>query len=192
MLTLAPDDGLLAVDVQNDFLPGGSLAVRDGDQVVPVLNCLIPRFPLVILSRDWHPADHLSFADPPTFTDRGWPSHCVRNTPGADFAPSLALPPLAVLVSKGTDPGREAYSAFDGTGLAGLLRRAGVKRLFIGGLATDYCVRASALDALREGFAVVVVTDACRGVDAPPGTADAALRELAAAGAVLARSTEVG
>ena len=190
-ISISQDDALLVVDVQNCFLPGGSLGVKDGDQVVPVLNRLIPRFPLVIFSRDWHPADHCSFATPPAFTDKSWPEHCVQHTPGAEFHPDLLIPPLHVVVSKGRDKNLEAYSAFDRTGLADLLRRLAVRRVFIGGLATDYCVRFSALDALKAGFAAVVVTDACRGVNLPPGSADAALTELAAAGATLVRSEEI-
>lgn len=190
-IQIQADDALLAVDIQNSFLPGGSLAVKDGDQVVPVINRLIPRFPTVIFSRDWHPAGHLSFADQPAFVDKSWPAHCVQHTPDAEFHPDLIVPPSLILVSKGTHADREAYSAFDGTGLGTLLGRLAIKRLFIGGLATDYCVKWSALDALKLGLQVVVVTDACRGVDVPAGTAAAALQEMAAAGAALVASGEI-
>jgi nicotinamidase/pyrazinamidase len=178
-----PGDALLIVDPQKDFCPGGSLAVPGGDEIVPVLNEWIEAAreagcPIYV-SRDWHPRRHASFRE------RGgpWPPHCVQDTPGAEFHPGLAIPSGAVVVSKGTDPDRDAYSAFDGTGLAARLREAGVRRLWVGGLATDYCVRASVLDALREGFEVSVVRDAVRAVDVRPGDGEQALREMQAAGA---------
>jgi nicotinamidase/pyrazinamidase len=181
----APEDALIAVDVQNDFLPGGRLAVPDGDAVVAPLNDWLGSFAarrcLTVASRDWHPPDHCSFAT------RGgpWPVHCVAGTAGAAFAAALQLPARCLIIDKGTRPGAEAYSAFSGTALAARLTAAGVRRLWVGGLATDYCVAATARDALRLGFDVVVLTDAVRGVDAAPGDSARALAALAAEGATL-------
>jgi nicotinamidase/pyrazinamidase len=191
-----PADALLVVDVQNCFLPGGSLAVKDGDRVIPVLNRLIPRFATVIYSRDWHPPGHCSFAAEPRFVDQSWPEHCLQNTPGAEFHHDLLLDPGAIVIGKGADPKKEAYSAFDGAAadgrtLAAILASRGVSRLFIGGLATDYCVRFSVLDALGLGLAAVVVADAVRGVDVPAGQAEAALAEMRAAGALIVPSAEI-
>lgn len=179
---------LLIVDVQHDFLPGGALAVATGDTVLGPLQSLASGTPIVVASRDFHPANHCSFV-----AEGGvWPSHCVAGTVGAELHPTIAALALDVVVDKGTDPEREAYSAFDGTGLAAILRARGVTHLLVGGLATDYCVRASALDALREGFAVTVVTDAVAAVDVAAGDGARALAEVAAAGATLRTSDEVG
>jgi nicotinamidase/pyrazinamidase len=185
-------DALLAVDVQNDFLPGGALGVQHGDEVVPVLNAWVRTFVAagrpVYISRDWHPADHCSFAA------RGgpWPPHCVAGTRGADFSPAFVLPPAHVVVSKAADRDRDAYSAFDGTALAERLRTAGVRRLFVGGLATDYCVRATALDARTAGLDVVVLLDAIRGVDVTPGDSERAIEAMRAAGASFVRGVPAG
>ena len=175
-------DALIVVDVQNDFCPGGALAVAEGDLVVPVVNRLLPLFLHRVFTRDWHPPDHVSFADAPEFRDKSWPAHCVQNTPGAEFHPDLVVPPDALIVSKGDDPGREAYSGFQagGVDLAGWLNERGVRHVFITGLATDYCVRATALDARAAGFEVTVIEDAVRGV--APETTAAALRDLDRAG----------
>jgi nicotinamidase/pyrazinamidase len=169
---------LLAVDMQPDFMPGGALGVKGGDAVVEPLLRAAEHADVVVASRDWHPADHVSFAA------RGgpWPPHCVAGTAGSRLHPEIDRI-AQVVVSKGTNPEREAYSAFDGTNLAALLHAAGITRVMIGGLATDYCVRASALDALREGFEVVILRDAVRAVDAQPGDGERALAEAAAAGA---------
>jgi nicotinamidase/pyrazinamidase len=169
---------LIATDVQPDFLPGGSLAVPDGDAVVAPLLAAVRGADLVVATRDWHPPGHVSFAE------RGgpWPVHCVAGTHGAALLPEVDRA-AHVVVSKGTNVDVDAYSGFDGTPLAGLLRAAGVARLVIGGLATDYCVRATTLDALREGFEVVVLRDAVRAVDVQPGDGDRALEEMRAAGA---------
>jgi nicotinamidase-related amidase len=172
---------LIAVDVQGDFLPGGSLAVPEGFAVVPPLLDAARDVDMVVATRDWHTADHVSFAD------RGgpWPVHCVAGTPGSTLHPDIDR--IAhVVVSKGTNSELDAYSGFDGTPLAALLRAAGVRRVLVGGLATDYCVRATALDALREGFEVVVLRDAVRAVDVQPGDGERALEEVAAAGATVA------
>lgn len=189
--TPGPGDALLVVDVQNDFLPGGALGVRHGDGVVAPLNRMIARWRElglpVVFTRDWHPADHCSF-----HAQGGpWPPHCVATTPGAQFASSLAVPAGAIITSKGTDPRREAYSAFQGTGLADILRRRGVRRVIIGGLATDYCVRATGIDARAEGFGYVVLADAVRAVDVNPGDGERALAELAANGALVTTTTSV-
>lgn len=186
-----PDSALLLVDVQNDFCPGGALAVPEGDQVVPVLNAWTRAFLAagrpVFASRDWHPVNSVHFV-----TGGGpWPPHCVQGTPGADFHPGLAVPPEVVVLSKGMDPaesgGYSAFEAIDAEGrtLAERLRQAGVRRLYVGGLATDYCVRASVLDALRAGLAVTVIGDGVRGVDVTPGDSARALDEMKAAGATV-------
>lgn len=186
-----PGDALLVVDVQNDFLPGGALGVRQGDEVIPPINRLSDRWRAVglpvLLSRDWHPPDHCSFA-----AQAGpWPAHCVAGTPGACFAAALHIPDAAKIVSKATRQSEEAYSAFQGTGLADELRKSAIRRLFIGGLATDYCVRATAADACAIGFEVAVLTDAVRAVDVQPGDGERALREMAAAGAEMTTTEEV-
>jgi nicotinamidase/pyrazinamidase len=180
---MQPGDAFLLVDVQRDFLPGGALAVREGDQVVPILNRYIAlarrnHIP-VFASRDWHPSDHCSFAA------RGgpWPPHCIAGTDGARIAADLELPDDAILVDKATTEERDAYSAFDGTGLARELRARGVKRLLVGGLATDYCVLNTVRDALAEGFEVVLLRDAIRPVDVKPGDGERAESEMRAKGA---------
>ncbi|HKF75294.1 MAG TPA: nicotinamidase [Candidatus Dormibacteraeota bacterium] len=181
-------DALLIVDPQVDFCPGGALPVPGGDAIFPAINQLAGRLRLVVASRDWHPPDHCSFQS------RGgpWPVHCQAGTPGADFHPDLDQTPLREVFSKGTDPARDAYSAFDGTALGGWLRERGVRRLLVAGLATDYCVRASVLDALREGLEVVVLQDAVGAVDPRPGDGARALDEMRSAGAAVARSSDVG
>jgi nicotinamidase/pyrazinamidase len=192
--TLHPGDALLLVDPQNDFCPGGSLPVADGDQVMPVLSAWAQaathsRVP-VFVSRDWHPPETTHFQS----GGGAWPVHCVQGTWGAEFHPDLRLPPSAVIVSKGMGATEDAYSAFQardeaGTHLADLLRRAGARHVYVMGLATDYCVKASALGAVDEGFLVTVVEDGCRAVDLRPGDGEAALEEMRAAGArVLAAS----
>lgn len=185
-LELRPGDALLVVDVQNDFLLGGSLAVPAGEEVVAPLNRAIAAFQEASLpifaSRDHHPPDHCSFRH------RGgpWPVHCVAKTRGAAFADGLHLPAEAVVVSKATTAERDAYSAFDTTNLRERLRAAGVDRLFVGGLATDYCVKETVLDGLAAGLDVVVLTDAVRAVEIEPGDGDRAIERMRAAGAVIA------
>ncbi len=185
-IKLTSEDALLLVDVQNDFCPGGALAVADGDAVVPILNDWIAAArqggARVFASRDWHPQDHLSFAE------RGgpWPPHCVQDTPGAAFHGDLALPEDTVVVSKAAQADHEAYSAFDGGELAEQLRAAGIERLWVGGLATDYCVKASVLDAAQiPGLEVHVIASAIRAVNVSPGDGDAALDAMREAGAIL-------
>ena len=174
-------DALLIVDVQNDFCPGGALAVDDGDAVVPVLNqwiasALDAEIP-IIASRDWHPVDHVSFAH----QGGPWPVHCVQDTAGADFHPELNLPDSAVRVSKGTAFDRDAYSAFDNTGLAGYLHQLGVKRLWVGGLAQDVCVLATVKDACGLGFETHLIIDATRAVS--PAESAAVVAQMREAGA---------
>lgn len=178
------DDALLVVDVQDDFLPGGALAVSDGERVIPVLNRAIQRFVRndrpVMASRDWHPANHCSFDQ----QGGPWPSHCVAGSPGARFAGALELPPGCAVISKGVAPDREAYSAFQDTGLESRLKALGVRRLVVGGLATDYCVLHSVLDALAAGFEVLVLAQGVRAVNAEPGDGRRALQRMRDAGAL--------
>jgi nicotinamidase/pyrazinamidase len=176
-------DVLIVVDVQNDFCPGGALAVPRGDEIVPIVNRLAARFRNVVLTQDWHPAGHFSFASThpgkkpfetitaPYGTQVLWADHCVQGTPGAEFHRSLQIPHAALVVRKGMDRTIDSYSTFyendrtTPTGLIGYLRERGFSRVFLAGLAFDFCVRYSAEDARREGFAVFVVEDACRGID---------------------------
>jgi nicotinamidase/pyrazinamidase len=176
-------DVLIVVDVQNDFCPGGALAVPRGDEVVPVVNGLATCFRNVVLTQDWHPRGHLSFASShpgrqPFETVTAaygpqvlWPDHCVQNTPGAAFHDALDIPHAALIVRKGMDRAIDSYSALyendrkTPTGLTGYLRERGFSRVFVAGLALDFCVRFSAEDARREGFAVFVIEDGCRGID---------------------------
>jgi nicotinamidase/pyrazinamidase len=188
MTHMQKGDALLIVDVQNDFCPGGALAVAGGDQVVPVLNRWIEeaqrRNIPIFATRDWHPAHHISFRE------RGgpWPPHCVQGTDGAAFHPDLRLPSDVEIVSKGYELDRDSYSAFGGTGLWEKLLNAKIKRLWIGGLTQDYCVRETALDAIREGLEVHVILDGTRPVNAKPGDGQRALEDIVGAGAILERS----
>ena len=189
-------DALVIVDVQNDFCPGGSLGVPGGDAVVPVLNRYAERFSAagapVFASRDWHPAKTSHFKA----YGGVWPPHCVQGTPGADFHPELTLPSGAAIVSKGMDPSEDAYSCFqaetaEGRPFAAALAEAGAGRLFVGGLATDYCVKSTVVDGVREGFEVVVLADAIAAVDLTPGDGAKALDEMRAAGARMVRLDEL-
>jgi nicotinamidase/pyrazinamidase len=200
---------LVLVDIQNDFCPGGALAVPGGDEVVPVANRLIPRFELVVATQDWHPPDHGSFAvnqpgrQPYEVGELAgqpqvlWPAHCVQGTAGAAFHPALDRGRITRVFPKGTDPTIDSYSGFfdngkrKATGLGEYLRAQGVDALFVLGLATDYCVRATALDAVGLGFAVTLVEDGCRGVGLHPDDVARALAELRAAGVQVVRSDEV-
>ncbi len=179
----ADDDVLIVVDIQNDFCPGGALAVPRGDEVVPIINSLAARFRNVVLTQDWHPRGHLSFASThpgkrpyetvaaPDGRQVLWPDHCVQATPGAEFHASLQIPHAGLVLRKGIHNAIDSYSTFyendrtTPTGLVGYLRERGLTRVFLAGLAFDFCVRYSAEDARREGFAVFVVEDACRGID---------------------------
>lgn len=182
------NSALLLVDVQNDFCPGGALPVPEGDRVVPVLNEYVQRFTRagkpVFASRDWHPHQTRHFKD----QGGPWPIHCVQETAGAAFHPELKLPATAGVVTKGTDPTDDGYSAFEAVGddqrfLGGMLEQAGVEKLYVGGLATEYCVRASVLDGLKQGLDVVVLLDAVRGIDVEAGDVARALDEMLRAGA---------
>lgn len=183
-------DALLIIDVQKDFCPGGALAVPGGDAVVPVLNRYIDAFRErglpVYASRDWHPEETLHFES----QGGPWPPHCVAGTAGAAFHEGLSLPDDATVVSKGREPTDDGYSAFEGETPGGValeadLRRRGVTRLFVGGLATDYCVRASVLDAAARGFRPVLLEDAVRGIDVKPGDVKRALDAMTEAGATM-------
>ncbi len=169
-------DGLIVVDVQNDFCPGGALAVPDGDAVVEPINRLIERFPVVLATRDWHPPDHSSFQS----QGGPWPAHCVAESAGAQLRPGLRVDRIESVLDKGRDPDADGYSGFEGTGLGALLREHGVDTVHVAGLALDYCVRATALDARREGFEVVVHRQATRAIDAED--AERAVEEMREAG----------
>jgi len=190
-MKIEPSDALVVVDVQNDFCPGGALPVSGGDEIVPVINALVPKFSNHAYTRDWHPANHCSFDEEPQFVDKSWPAHCVQDTSGAELHPALQIPAEAMIVSKGTDVAKEAYSGFEGTAFAADLRERGVRRLFVCGLATDYCVKATALGGIKEGFDVVIVEDACRGIDVPAGSAAEAVETMKQAGAAIVRSEEL-
>lgn len=199
---------LLLVDIQNDFMPFGALPVKDGDRVVAVANRLMPRFELVVASQDWHPADHGSFASnhagraPGELIELGglqqvlWPDHCVQQSPGASFHSALDVAGISKVVRKGTDPAIDSYSTFfdnghlKDTGLAAYLNGRGVDGLVVVGLATDYCVKFSVLDALQLGLVVTVVTEGCRAVDLVPGDGARALEEVQAAGAIVVESVD--
>jgi len=200
---------LLVIDVQNDFCPGGSLAVDRGDEVVAAINTLMPRFPLVVATQDWHPRDHVSFASSHPghktldVVQAGgipqvlWPDHCVQGTPGAELHARLDASRVGLLLRKGMNRALDSYSAFfendhtTDTGLQHYLRGLGVRDVVVCGLATDYCVLSSAMDACRLGFRVTLVTDACRGVDFPRGAVAAALRTMEDAGIRMAASPDV-
>ena len=184
-------DALIVVDVQKDFCPSGALAVAEGDKVVAVINRLQDLFTTVIFSRDWHPPDHVSFSAEPKFVDGSWPRHCVAGSDGAAFHRQLQVPLHAPVISKGNKKDHEAYSAFEACDLAGDLRQQQMERLFVVGLATNYCVKETVLAGLKEGFAVVVVADACRGIDVPAGAVEQALEEMARAGAIIVNSKDL-
>jgi nicotinamidase/pyrazinamidase len=195
-------DLLLVVDVQNDFCPGGALAVPEGDAIVPTINRLARDFPHVVLTQDWHPRGHTSFASAHPGrqpfeaielsygTQILWPDHCVQNTPGAAFHAALDIPHAELVLRKGYHPAIDSYSAFrendrkTATGLAGYLRERGFERVTLCGLATDFCVLYSALDAVAARFTATVVLDACRGIDRD-GSIPRALDEMRAAGVTL-------
>jgi len=186
---------LLIVDVQHDFCPGGALPVPNGDRIVPVVNHYVADatdhgLP-IYASRDWHPPTTSHFK---TYGGE-WPPHCVQDTEGARFHPALTLPPSAIVISKGDDPRRPGYSAFDGRtpdgrSLRDDLHARGIERLYVGGLATDYCVRATVLDARKAAFEVIVLRDAIAGIDVHPGDADRSIADMRAAGAEFTARTE--
>ena len=178
---------LVIVDVQNDFTAGGALAVPGGDEIAEPVRNLASQFDHVFATRDWHPPDHASFE-----TEGGpWPVHCVQGTSGAEFHPAMDDVDVDAVVDVGRERDDEGYSGFEKSDLAEILRDRGVERVAVCGLATDYCVRASAIDACREGFDVTVVEDAIRGVDVNPGDSERALEDMRAAGARIATSEEL-
>lgn len=201
----ARDSALIVIDVQNDFCPGGALAVAEGDAVVAPINRIAPMFPARVFTQDWHPADHSSFADnhadAAPFSlrqmDYGpqvlWPAHCVQGTPGAAFREDLGLDVADMVIRKGIHPGIDSYSAFfendrkTPTGLAGYLRDRGIGEVWLAGLATDFCVAYSALDAAALGLRVTVLEDACRAIDLD-GSLAVAMRDMAAAGVRIAQA----
>jgi nicotinamidase/pyrazinamidase len=200
---------LILVDLQNDFVPGGALAVRGGDQVIPIANHLASQFKIVVATQDWHPANHGSFAANHPGNQIGqvielnglpqvlWPVHCVQNTPGANFVPTLATNKITKIFQKGTDPAIDSYSGFfdnghrKETGLGEWLSEQKVRDVYVMGLATDYCVKFTALDASQLGFHVHLVQDGCRGVDLRAGDISQAIEEMKDAGVKIIHSGDV-
>jgi nicotinamidase/pyrazinamidase len=206
-MNLHPADALLVIDVQNDFMPGGNLAVAEGDQVVPIINALAPKFAHVILTQDWHPAQHISFAtthnrkpyetiQAPYGAQTLWPDHVLQHTEGAAFHRALHIPPAELILRKGFRRHIDSYSAFlendhtTPTGLAGYLRERNLTRLFLVGLAYDFCVRYSAIDGKTLGFETIVIEDACRAVNLP-GSVDQTNAALAEANIPRIQSAEI-
>ncbi len=188
-ITIQESDALLVIDLQNDFCPGGALEVHEGDTIIPLINSLATRFSHTILTQDWHPTQHISFAtthaSQPYQTIQAsygsqtlWPEHCLQNTPGADFHPSLQIDPTELILRKGFRPHIDSYSAFlendhfTSTGLAGYLRERSLNRIFLCGLAYDFCVRFSAIDGKKLGFETIVIEDATRPVNLPNSVAE--------------------
>jgi nicotinamidase/pyrazinamidase len=192
-------DALLIVDFQNDFTPGGALPVERGDEIAGPINAIADRFPFVVATRDWHPPGHGSFEgvevdpekwhgiDPPGI----WPAHCVQGTPGAELYPGLDRTKVDQVVDKAQDPYTQGYSSFHGGNLAEVLRERGVDHVYVAGLATDYCVKNTVLDAIREGFDATLVTDAIRGIDVKPGDSERAIEDMRRAGADLVTSADL-
>ncbi len=191
MVKLTPYDALLVVDVQKDFMPGGALPVPEGDRVIEPLNKYIEIFASkelpVFASRDWHPESHVSFKE----NGGIWPSHCVQWSEGAEFHDGLKLPSDTFIINKGDRPELEAYSAFQGTLLDSLLKERGVKRLFVGGLATDYCVKNTVLGGLNLGYTVFFLADASKGVDVNPGDSERAIENMLEQGAILLTLSDI-
>lgn len=177
------NDALIVTDIQVDFLPGGALPVADGDKVIPILNEYIKIFKnanlKIFATRDWHPPNHISFKQ----QGGPWPPHCIQNSEGANFSILLKLPSNFALISKATDPEKEAYSAFEGTDLAKQLKETGISRIFVGGLTTDYCIKNTVLDALKLDLDVVWLSDASLGINVEPGDVERAIKEMIESGA---------
>jgi nicotinamidase/pyrazinamidase len=200
---------LLLIDLQNDFCPGGALAVEEGNLLIPIANELMPRFEMVLATQDWHPANHGSFAANHLWRKPGqvidlnglpqvlWPIHCVQESFGAEFVPALHNSGIHKVFVKGTDPEIDSYSGFfdnghrKATGLGDYLKEQGVDDLYVMGIATDYCVKFTVLDALELGFKVNLIQDACRGVNLQPGDVERAVVEMTSKGAVLVTSSEI-
>jgi nicotinamidase/pyrazinamidase len=180
-------DALIIVDVQNDFCPGGALAVPQGDEVIPTINRLLKQSWLSVATMDWHPAEHSSFEP----HGGPWPPHCVQGTTGAELHPELDADSIQLTITKASHHDKDAYSGFDGTDLAHILREKGITRVVVCGIATDYCVKATAHDALEEGFEVVVLEDAIRGVEVNPGDSRRAIEGLRNAGAQVILSSHL-
>jgi nicotinamidase/pyrazinamidase len=204
------DSALVVVDVQNDFCPGGGLAVSEGHKVIPVINRIIDYFPLVVATQDWHPVNHKSFAsthenkEPYQIIELSgikqvlWPDHCVQGTTGADFHVDLHQDAFSLIIRKGTNPEIDSYSAFlendkqTSTGLEGYLKGLSIKTLYVTGLATDFCVFYTVMDALNLGFQVYLIEDACRGVNFPEGNVEITLKAMKEAGAEIIKSEVIG
>ena len=200
---------LIVIDLQNDFMPGGPLGVAGAHAVIPLANALMPRFDVVVATQDWHPSDHGSFAanhdsrspyeeiDLNGLRQTLWPVHCVQGTPGAAFVAALDAPQFSTVVRNGTDKRVDSYSGFadngnrNRTGMAGLLRERGVTEVYVCGVATDFCVKFTARDAVAAGFKVFLIEDACRGVAMTPTAVPEALKELEALGVVITTSSQV-
>lgn len=178
-------EALIIVDVQNDFCPGGALPAPEGDKVVPVINKIMDRFPLVLASRDWHPEDSVHFEN--------WPEHCIRDTRGAEFHPDLDTGKIDVQLFKGTGNRDDGYSAFEATNkdLKELLKEKGVTKIYVSGLTTEYCVKSTATDSVQNGFETFLVTDAVEGVKQNPGDVEKALREMEKAGVTMINSGQI-
>lgn len=189
MVNVNDTDALIIVDVQNDFCSGGSLPVPDAKLIIDPINRLQRFFDYLYFSRDWHPNDHCSFRDNPHFDEGCWPSHCVQNSPGAEFHGDMRIPVDATIIDKATTAEKDAYSAFDGTDLSTRLERRKTKRVFVVGLALDFCVKATALDALQNGFKAFVIRNATRAVF--PENEAAVYAELQAAGVELIDSEDL-
>lgn len=191
IVKITPRDALIIVDMQNDFMPGGALPVPNALSIVPTINSYIDIFiksqAIIIATRDWHPPNHISFKN------RGgpWPPHCIQGTKGAEFYPELRLPSDVIVISKAFNEDIEAYSGFEGTELDQVLKSKGIKRVFVCGVATDYCVKATVLDAIKLGYIVFVLNDAIKGVDVPKGSISKAVDEMLNEGAVFINLNEV-
>jgi nicotinamidase/pyrazinamidase len=190
-LTISNRDALIVVDVQNDFCPTGALPVDQGDQIVPTLNKYIDKFrraeASIFATRDWHPQNHISFRQ----FGGPWPPHCVQGTRGAEFHPDLELPIDVTVISKATDPSKESYSGFDGTQLEQDLKRRRTRRIFVGGLATDYCVKRTVLDGLGAGFEAFLLVDATKGINNKPNDSEEAIGEMIRNGAQMTTIAEM-
>ncbi|MFP4362732.1 MAG: bifunctional nicotinamidase/pyrazinamidase [Spirochaetia bacterium] len=203
------NSALVVVDMQNDFCPGGNLAVEDGDKVVPVINKVIPYFQLIVFTQDWHPKDHVSFASMHENAEVNdiitidnieqvmWPDHCVQNTKGAEFHPDLNTKPAHAFIRKGFRKGLDSYSAFfendkkTPTGLRGYLKELGTQNVYVAGLATDYCVHFTAMDAISQGFTTYIIEEAVRGVDFPKGNIEKTLDKFKQAGGKLISERDI-
>ncbi len=186
-MDITEPDALLIIDVQNDFCPGGALPVPDGDAVVRLINVLMPNFEHVFATQDFHPEDHSSFVE----QGGPWPPHCVQGTEGAGLHPDLDISGIDRIFQKGTDAATDGYSGFAGTDLANELNRLGVQRVFVAGLATDYCVKATTIEAIDQGYDAVVIIDAIRAVNVKPRDGEDALADMEEAGATLLTSDEI-